>query len=157
MLNVIHISSPVGTLSVFEKEGQITSLEWGPLGKSNSSSVLIEARDQLQAYFKGRLKTFDLPIAITGSSFQKSVCLLIIQIPFGKTSTYGDLAKELNSTARPVGGACGRNTLPIIIPCHRVMGANKKMMGFSGAGGLKTKEILLRHEGWAPEKPSLFE
>lgn len=152
MLYGIHFPSPLGSLSVFEKKGQIVSLEWGDRAQGKISDVLIEARKQLRAYFKGKLKTFDLPLEVNGSDFQKEVCQLILQIPFGKTCTYGRIAEKLNSSARPVGGACGRNTIPIIIPCHRVMGANEKMTGFSGMGGIKTKEALLIHEGWVPGK-----
>ncbi len=149
MLNSIHVLSPFGSLSVFESEGKITSLEWGDKAQGDFSDILIEARDQIGAYFNGKLKTFNLPLNISGSDFQKSVCLLITKIPFGKTSTYGDLAKKLSTSARPVGGACGRNTIPIIIPCHRVLGTDKKMIGFSGMGGINTKKALLRLEGWA--------
>jgi methylated-DNA-[protein]-cysteine S-methyltransferase len=151
MINSIYIQSPFGPLSVFESKGQITSLEWGGKTQGKLSDVLIEAHDQLEGYFNGKLKDFNLPLKISGSAFQKDVCLLILQIPFSKTWTYSDIAKKLNSSARPVGGACGRNTIPIIIPCHRVLGVNKKMTGFSGSGGIKTKEALLNHEGWLLE------
>ena len=157
MLNSVHIPSPFGSLSVLENKGQIVSLEWGNKTQGDLSDILIEARNQLEAYFSGRLRAFDLPLNIKGSAFQKGGCLLILQIPYGETWTYGDLAKELNSNPRPVGGACGRNAIPIIIPCHRVMGANKRMTGFSGLGGIKTKEALLHHEGWALEKLNLFD
>ena len=155
MINGINVPSPLGPLSVFERKGQIISLEWGDKSQGKLTNVLIKACDQLEAYFNGKLNTFDLPIEVNGSEFQKRVCLLILQIPFGITWTYGDLAKKLNSSARPVGGACGRNTIPIIIPCHRVVGANKKMIGFSGPGGIKTKEALLRREGWVSGRHNL--
>jgi methylated-DNA-[protein]-cysteine S-methyltransferase len=157
MQNSIILPSPFGPLSVFERKGQILAIEWGDKAQGCLSDVLIEARNQLEAYFDGRLKSFSLPIKITGSTFQKSVCQLIIQIPFGETREYGDLAKKLNSSARPVGGACGRNKIPIIIPCHRVLGVKKKMTGFSGLGGIKTKKALLRHEGWFPEELDLLD
>jgi methylated-DNA-[protein]-cysteine S-methyltransferase len=150
MINSMQVSSPYGSLSVFEDKGQIVSLEWGSKAQGDLSNVLIETREQLKAYFNGRLRTFDLPLVINGSDFQKGVCLLIMRIPYGNTWSYSDLAKKLNSSARPVGGACGRNAIPIIIPCHRVLGINRKMTGFSGKGGIKTKEALLRHEGWEP-------
>lgn len=156
MLNGVHLPSPFGPLSILESKGRINSLQWGDKSQGELSDVLIEARYQLRAYFSGKLKNFELPLDIKGSEFQKNVCLLIQQIPYGETRSYGDLAKNLSSSARPVGGACGRNTIPIIIPCHRVMGANKKMTGFSGLGGIKTKEDLLRHEGWSPENPRFF-
>ena len=147
MLNSINLPSPVGSLNIFESNGKIVSLKWGNKANGKSSQVLTEAKKQLEAYFSGVLKTFDLPLEINGSNFQKAVCHLILQIPYGETWAYGELAQKLNSSARPVGGACGRNTIPIIIPCHRVMGANKKMTGFSGLGGVRTKAHLLRREG----------
>lgn len=156
MFNALSFPSPVGSLSVFENQGYIIAVEWGDHIKGEASNLLIEARDQLNAYFEGKLKAFNLPLNISGSDFQKSVCQLMLQIPYGETWTYGDLANKLNSSAQPVGGACGRNSIPIIIPCHRVMGANDKMTGFSGSGGIKTKEALLRHEGWIPKEPDLF-
>jgi methylated-DNA-[protein]-cysteine S-methyltransferase len=151
MLNSINFPSPYGSLSVFESKGQIVALEWGDDANGVVSHVLIEARKQLEAYFNRKLMTFDLPLEIKGSDFQRSVCLLILEIPFGKTELYGNIAKKLKSSARPVGGACGRNTIPIIIPCHRVIGVNKKLTGFSGQGGIKTKEKLLHHEGWVAD------
>ena len=156
MFNAISLASPVGTLSVFENQGQIIDVEWGDQIEGEATDVLVEARSQLNAYFSGKLKSFTLPLNISGSAFQKSVCQLMLEIPYAETLTYGDIAKKLNSSAQPVGGACGRNSIPIIIPCHRVMGAKDKMTGFSGSGGVKTKEALLRHEGWMPNKPGLF-
>ena len=156
MFNALSLASPVGTLSVFENQGQIIAVEWGDQIEGEATDVLIEARSQLNAYFSGKLKSFTLPLNISGSAFQKSVCQLMLEIPYAETLTYGDIAKKLNSSAQPVGGACGRNSIPIIIPCHRVMGAKDKMTGFSGSGGVKTKEALLRHEGWMPDIPDLF-
>ena len=156
MFNALSLASPVGTLRVFENQGQIIAVEWGDQIEGEATDVLIEARSQLNAYFSGKLKSFTLPLNISGSAFQKSVCQLMLEIPYAETLTYGDIAKKLNSSAQPVGGACGRNSIPIIIPCHRVMGAKDKMTGFSGSGGVKTKEALLRHEGWMPNKPDLF-
>ena len=156
MFNALSLASPVGTLSVFENQGQIIAVKWGDQIEGEATDVLVEARSQLNAYFSGKLKSFTLPLNISGSAFQKSVCQLMLEIPYAETLTYGDIAKKLNSSAQPVGGACGRNSIPIIIPCHRVMGAKDKMTGFSGSGGVKTKEALLRHEGWMPDKPDLF-
>ena len=156
MFNALSLASPVGALSIFENRGQIIAVKWGDQIEGEASDILIEARNQLNAYFDGKLKSFDLPLNISGSDFQKSVCQLMLEIPYAETWTYGDIAKKLNSSAQPVGGACGRNSIPIIIPCHRVMGAKDKMTGFSGSGGVKTKEMLLRHEGWMPNEPNLF-
>ncbi|MGR3474550.1 MAG: methylated-DNA--[protein]-cysteine S-methyltransferase, partial [Sulfitobacter sp.] len=90
----------------------------------------------------------DLPLRVMGSDFQRAVCTAILAIPFGHTRTYGEIARDLGVPAQAVGGACGGNPIPVIIPCHRVMGA-KGLTGFSGAGGVETKVALLRHEGAA--------
>ena len=108
--------------------------------------MLEEARRQLLAYDAGTLEAFDLPLLVKGSDFQREGCAEMSAIPFGETCTYGDIGKKLGAPAQAVGGACGGNPIPIIIPCHRVMGA-KGLTGFSGAGGVETKVALLRHEG----------
>lgn len=154
--NNIHLSSPVGPLTIRADEMQVTALDWGHDANERPTELLLEARNQLTAYFDGKLTAFDLPLQFSGSSFQQDVCREMLKIPYGETWTYGDIAKNLGSSAQPVGGACGRNTIPIIIPCHRVMGADDKMTGFSGAGGVKTKRKLLLHEGWQPKEPDLF-
>lgn len=105
--------------------------------------------EQLQAYFAKEMSAFDLPLFVSGSKFQRDVCTEMLKIPLGETRTYGDIAKELNCAAQPVGNACGGNPIPVIIPCHRVMGAGGKLTGFSGLGGVDTKVALLIHEGAA--------
>ena len=140
--------SPVGRLSITEENGEITRLDWGGAPQGHAD-VLDEAVAQLAAYFAGDLTAFDLPLRVHGSDFQRAVCDEMLKIPFGDTVTYGDIAKALGVSAQPVGGACGGNPIPIIIPCHRVMGAGGKLTGFSGAGGVETKVALLRHEGAA--------
>ena len=145
---VACFQSPVGLLSITEENGEITRLDWG--GQSvGQAPVLDRAVAQLSAYFAGDLDVFDLPLRVDGSDFQRAVCDEMLKIPFGETVTYGDIAKTLGVSPQPVGGACGGNPIPIIIPCHRVMGAGGKLTGFSGAGGVETKVALLRHEGAA--------
>ena len=103
---------------------------------------------QLGEYAQGDRQMFDLPLRVAGSALQRDVCRVMSEIPFGYTRTYGDIAKELGVSAQAVGQACGGNPIPVIIPCHRVMGA-KGLTGFSGQGGVETKVALLRHEGAA--------
>lgn len=138
--------SPVGALTLCEEDGAITSLRWEETVSAHTH-LLDQAIAQLAAYFAGELRDFDLPLHVKGSDFQRAVCSEMLKIPFGETSTYGDIAKTLGVAAQPVGGACGGNPIPVIIPCHRVMGAGGKLTGFSGAGGVETKVALLRHEG----------
>lgn len=134
-----------GALRVRAQDGFITQLDWGRAASEATSVLLAEAAAQLVAYDAGTLEVFDLPLRVAGSGFQRDVCRVMRAIPFGHTRTYGEIAKELGVPAQAVGQACGGNPIPIIIPCHRVMGA-KGLTGFSGAGGVETKVALLRHE-----------
>jgi methylated-DNA-[protein]-cysteine S-methyltransferase len=103
---------------------------------------------QLAEYFGGTRQDFNLPLAPDVSDFQRKFGAALCAIPFGETRTYGDLARDLGVPAQAIGQACGANPIPIIIPCHRVLGANG-LGGFSGAGGVEGKVQLLRHEGAA--------
>ncbi|MCW8844102.1 MAG: methylated-DNA--[protein]-cysteine S-methyltransferase [Rhodobacteraceae bacterium] len=141
------IKSPVGALRIVETDGAITRLAWGQ-GAQDETPLLREAEAQLHAYFAGQRETFDLVLRVDGSDFQRAVCAAMSAIPFGYTRTYGEIARELGAPAQAVGRACGANPIPILIPCHRVMGA-KGLTGFSGGNGIETKVALLRLEGAA--------
>ncbi|NQU61255.1 MAG: methylated-DNA--[protein]-cysteine S-methyltransferase [Rhodospirillales bacterium] len=145
----LSMSSPLGPLTVFEDGGAVVALEWGRADGGSSSAVLKKAKAQLDAYFDGKLKRFDLPLVPTGTDFQRKVWGQLSKIPFGKIRSYGDIAEAVSSAPRAVGGACGRNPIPIIIPCHRVLGQNGALTGYSGGDGIGTKEALLRLEGYA--------
>ncbi|MBX9635101.1 MAG: methylated-DNA--[protein]-cysteine S-methyltransferase [Magnetospirillum sp.] len=148
-MSTLSYNSPVGPLTLFEDDGHIVAVEWGwPPDSTEPLSPLLErARDQLEAYFEGRLKEFDLPLAPTGTAFQMKVWQALSRIPFGTTRSYAELAAELGTAPRALGGACGRNPLPILIPCHRVLGANRSLGGYSGMDGVETKRLLLKLEG----------
>ena len=139
------VPTQFGDLTLTEEDGAITALNWTRVQHQDASDLLDEAAAQLTAYANGEREDFDLPLRIKGSDFQRDVCAAMAEIPFGYTVTYGDIAKQLGVPAQAVGQACGGNPIPIIIPCHRVMGA-KGLTGFSGAGGVETKVVLLRHE-----------
>ena len=145
----ITVQTQFGRLSVFEEDGAIIRLDWGGVDDDPVTPLLKEAAAQLQAYDQGQLQVFDLPLRVKGSDFQRAVCDAMLAIPFGYTATYGEIASVLGHPAQAVGGACGGNPIPVIIPCHRVMGAGGRLTGFSGAGGVETKVALLRHEGAA--------
>ena len=140
------VTTQFGALTVTEDDGAIVRVTWGVSGREDRSEVLDRATAQLRAYDAGQLEVFDLPLDVRGSLLQRDVCAAMQQIPFGHTVTYGDIAQALGVPAQAIGQACGGNPIPIIIPCHRVMGA-KGLTGFSGAGGVETKVALLRHEG----------
>lgn len=139
------LDTQFGPLCVTENDGAIVKLRWRKSTSQNHSELLDSALEQLAAYDAGELTAFDLPLHVQGTDFQRDVCTQMSAIPFGETVTYGDIAKALAVPAQAVGQACGANPIPIIIPCHRVMGA-KGLTGFSGAGGVETKVALLRHE-----------
>ncbi len=141
------MKSPVGELTLFAEDGALVAVEWGRGSGSAPTPLLIEARDQLNAYFGGHLKTFDLPLRPPGTAFQRSVWGLMSDIPFGRVRTYGGLARDLGSSPRAVGGACRRNPIPLVIPCHRIVGAGRRLAGFSGGDGTDTKRALLDIEG----------
>lgn len=145
-MNTCTVPTQFGDLILVEEDHHITALQWGRAPAEESTEVLAEARRQLLAYAAGDLQDFDLPLLVRGTDFQRAVCAAMSAIPFGDTCTYGDIAKQLGVPAQAVGQACGGNPIPVIIPCHRVMGA-KGLTGFSGAGGVETKVALLRHEG----------
>lgn len=142
------LDSPVGRLRVTESDGAITGLGWGGAAEGAETPLIAEARAQLDAYFAGERQAFDLPLRVEGTAFRRDVCAAMRAIPFGETRTYGDIARNLGASAQAVGNACGANPIPILIPCHRVLGAGS-LGGYSGAGGIETKVALLRLEGAA--------
>jgi methylated-DNA-[protein]-cysteine S-methyltransferase len=141
----LSIPSPIGQLTIEEAGDMIVAIRWGN-GGGNGSPLLAEAARQLAAFFDGRLKDFDLPLSPAGTAFENRVWQAMQVIPYGETRTYGDLAHATDSGPRAVGRACGRNPIPIVIPCHRVL-ARGGLGGYSGDGGLVTKQRLLALEG----------
>lgn len=142
------VMTPLGALRIESDGAAITGVSWRAVATEDDRPELRAAKAQLAAYFDGDLTVFDLPLSVAGSAFQRHACAAMLDIPFGETRTYGDLAKDLDAPAQAVGAACGGNPIPVIIPCHRVLGANG-LGGYSGAGGIETKVALLRHEGAA--------
>ena len=153
------MDSPVGELRIVEQEGAITAIEFSPFrdhdgrprgDRDDSFPVLVETVRQLRAYFDRDLKEFDLPLAPAGSEFQQSVWAQLQEIGYGDTASYGQIAHRLgrtNAASRAVGLANGRNPIPIVIPCHRVVGADGTLTGY--AGGVQRKQLLLDLESEA--------
>ncbi|WP_422082165.1 methylated-DNA--[protein]-cysteine S-methyltransferase [Ulvibacterium sp.] len=149
------VSSPVGRLLITERDGHLAKL-WFLNDKpyhppshywlDKSSKVLGRTKQQLKEYFEGERKTFDVPLFFNGTEFNKTVWRQLLQIDFGETASYMDVAKKINNprAVRAVGLANNRNPIAIICPCHRVIGSNGKLVGFGG--GLEKKDWLLRHE-----------
>ncbi len=142
----IPLVSPFGPVTLWEERGEIARLTW-EAGPSDPTPLLQQAAGQLADYFAGRRQVFDLPLA-TGTGRTGAFLQALCAIPFGQTRSYGDLARVLGTSAQDVGRMCGANRLPILIPCHRVLGA-QGLGGFSAPGGIETKVRLLRHEGAA--------
>ncbi|MSP88743.1 MAG: methylated-DNA--[protein]-cysteine S-methyltransferase [Alphaproteobacteria bacterium] len=152
-MGLAFIDSPIGRLILESEDNALISVSWMAEDPAESQPqpepVLIDAARQLKAYFARRLTRFELPLRPRGSGFQQRVWGAIAAIPFGHTRAYGDLARVVGSAPRAVGQACGRNPIPIIIPCHRVVGSGGSLTGYSGANGVATKQFLLRLEGVA--------
>ncbi len=145
------MNSPIGPLAIRTRGEAITALDWVTTETSPATTPLQEkSLRQLAAYFAGDLQAFDLPLAPDGTPHQKKVWAEMSKIPFGDLRTYGDLAKSIGSGAQAVGTACGKNPIPIIVPCHRIIAAGGGIGGYSGRGGVATKQFLLALEGAEP-------
>lgn len=142
----VSLHTPVGDITVSALDDAIVALDWGWSSMHTPSPLLERARDWLNGFFDGDTGAPDLPLRPDGSAFQKRVWEAMTAIPSGRTRSYGELARELDSAAQAVGNACGANPIPILIPCHRVVGASG-LGGYSGGDGLGTKTALLRLEG----------
>lgn len=151
------LPSPIGDLRIIARADAISAIEFSPfqadpagrpLGeRSDADPLLAAARTQLGEYFNHERREFDLPLDPDGSEFQRAVWAQLITIDYGDTATYGQIAKQLgrtNAASRAVGLANGRNPIPIVIPCHRVIGADGSLTGY--AGGLDRKQTLLEIE-----------
>ena len=152
-MDSLCIKSPVGDLTVFEIEGKIVALDWGrglDTPRKTDNPVLKAVGEALNDYFKTGEENFkDLPLDPHGTEHQMNVWNAMLAIGSGKTKSYGQIAIDIHSSAQAVGTACGANPIPILIPCHRVVGA-KGLGGYSGQDGVETKSILLRLEGALP-------
>jgi methylated-DNA-[protein]-cysteine S-methyltransferase len=160
------LESPIGELLVTGDGNSLTGLYMldGPGGQPavgtdwiRDAAAFRDVAAQLGGYFAGGLKEFDVPLAPSGSAFQLAVWAELTRIPYGSTASYGDVAQALGKSpvaSRAVGAANGRNPISIIVPCHRVIGADGSLTGYGG--GLDRKEHLLRLEGGLPEDTALW-
>lgn len=155
MAQYLALSTPVGDTAVCAEGGAITgvyfkgqrhapALLWDALPRETDDPLLLAANAWLNRYFLGENPPVDFPLEPSGTAFQRTVWALLTEIPYGKTTTYGELARKLSSSPRAVGGAVGRNPISILIPCHRVVGTGGSLTGY--AGGLETKKFLLALE-----------
>lgn len=156
---VRKLRTPVGTLEVAASSGCLLQIAvtsgrettpfdhwlWGRFVHRKPTPALLTALRQLREYFDGKRKRFDIALDPGGTAFQRRVWEFLLEIPYGETISYAELATRAGGVARAVGGAVGANPLPIVIPCHRVIGADGSLTGYGG--GLRMKIWLLRHEG----------
>ena len=156
------VDSPIGRLELLATDSALCGLNWAhqhahPQNRSNDfrfddrSRILEQASEELQLYFEGKLQGFTVPCAPEGTPFQRQVWSVLETIEWGKTLTYKTVANTLNkpSAARAVGTAIGKNPLPIFIPCHRVVGSNGSLTGFSGGIDIKRELLALENEQYA--------
>jgi methylated-DNA-[protein]-cysteine S-methyltransferase len=151
-IHALDVSSPLGVLQLVSDEKRLLELNWQcahrQLSKSNHTvAILTAAADELSQFFSGARRNFSVPLQPHGTGFQLSVWSELQKVGWGETCTYREIAERLGKPKgfRAVGGAVGRNPIPIFIPCHRIVGANGALTGFSG--GLDNKQILLGCEG----------
>lgn len=142
MISKVHYKSPVGLLCIEEEDGVIIALhkdENANTSDDRETTTLRNAVSQLEQYFQGERKEFDLPIKLKGTDFQMKVWTALRTIPYGETCSYGELAKKIGNykASRAVGGANNKNPILIIVPCHRVIGADGSMVGFGAGIGVK--------------------
>lgn len=158
MVDHIHIDSPIGVLQIAGSQKGISIIGFSTPNETITESIpehLKHCVTQLNAYFAGELKAFDLPLAPEGTPFQQTVWKALLEIPYGETASYLDIAKKLgdHKLTRAVGNANGKNPIAIVIPCHRIIGSNGKLTGY--AGGMERKKKLLDLEN-PPQQTTLF-
>ena len=145
-MNLLDVPTPIGVARLCADAKAIRSIQWADRvsHKSCANPILLKAGKQLREYFTGNRRKFKIPLAPEGTDFQKLIWKLCVRIPYGSTVTYGDLARRSkhSGAARAVGSVMAANPIPLIIPCHRVLGVSG-LGGYSGNGGLDTKRFLL--------------
>lgn len=165
MIRYAHIDSPVGPLQLVVSDDGLRSIEFhnakhqlrhGADWQRGEHPLIDLTATQLDEYFAGSRKQFDIPLAPQGTEFQRQVWLTLASIPYGSTWTYADMATQIGkpTATRAVGAANGRNPIAIVLPCHRVIGKDGSLTGFSG--GLPVKQFLLELEGVLPVEKALF-
>ncbi|MGF1277600.1 methylated-DNA--[protein]-cysteine S-methyltransferase [Acetobacter pasteurianus] len=144
----LSLHSPLGPITLSEEDGKIISLDWGWGRDQTETPLLCQAREWLDNWFDDpqAVGSFPFPLDPYGTAYQKKIWAALQEIPVGETTTYGELAKKIGGSPQSVGQAVGRNPIPILIPCHRVVGTSN-LGGYSGDGGVDDKAWLLRLEG----------
>ena len=146
MVKELSFKTNFGWINVKEVNEQLISIRFGKKINKGKSKNLIKVKNQIQKYTNGRLKKFNLNIFLQGTNFQKKIWRELQRIPYGKTKSYGQIAKKFNTSPRFVGNVCGLNKHLLIVPCHRVVRSDGTLGGFSSLGGIKLKKRLIQLE-----------
>jgi methylated-DNA-[protein]-cysteine S-methyltransferase len=158
-----RVDSPIGRIEIVGDGAAVIALSIERDGSlphddlpERSDAVLDRAAEQLEQYFTGRRRDFDVPVNLAGTAFQLAVWEQLVDLEFGEIVSYGELGMATGraTAGRAVGGAVGANPIPIIVPCHRVLGSDGRITGYSGGDGIPTKAWLLEHEGIAHNTPA---
>ena len=145
-MNILSFNCSLGWITLFEENNSITSIKFGKNKNRGKNPVLTKLKKQIIEFSKGKRKFFSVNLDIKGSVLQKKIWKELRNIKYGKTKTYGDIAKILRTSPRYVGNVCGQNNHLLVVPCHRVVRSDGTLGGFSGLGGIKLKQKLLKLE-----------
>ena len=145
-MNILSFNSSIGWITISGENDLVTSIKFGKNKNKGKNIVLIKLKKQILEFIKGKRKKFSIKLHISGSLLQKKIWKQLSSIRYGKTKTYGEIARVLRTSPRYVGNVCGQNNHLLIIPCHRVVRSDGTLGGFSGLGGIKLKQKLLKLE-----------
>ena len=145
-MNILSFNCSLGWITLFEENNSITSIKFGKKKNKGKNQVLTKLKKQILEFTKGKRTKFSVKLHLEGSILQKKIWKQLSKISYGTTKTYGEIAKVLHTSPRYVGNVCGQNNHLLVIPCHRVIRSDGTLGGFSGLGGLKLKQKLLKLE-----------
>ena len=145
-MNTLSFNSSIGWIAISEENNLITSIEFGKKKNRGKSQVLTKLKKQILEFILGKRTQFSIKLHLEGSILQKKIWKQLCKIGYGTTKTYGEIAKVLHTSPRYVGNVCGQNNHLLVIPCHRVIRTDGTLGGFSGLGGIKLKQKLLKLE-----------
>ena len=145
-MNTLSFNTSFGWITIKENNKKLVSVKFCKTSNRGSNKYLISIRNQIMNFFLGKLKKFETNIFLSGTPIQKKIWKTLLKIPYGKTISYGEIAKRLNTSPRYVGKVCGQNNHLLIIPCHRVICVNGSLGGFSGLGGTNLKKRIITLE-----------
>ena len=143
MIKKLSFKTNFGWISIKEVDERIVSIKFGKKNNENKGENLVKVKNQIQKYLRGQLKVFNINIYMNGTILQKRIWRELQKIPYGKTKSYGQIAKKFNTSPRYIGNVCGLNQHLLVVPCHRVVRSDNTLGGFSSLGGIKLKKRLI--------------